>query len=250
MLDGIAYRSKVEARWSAFFKAVRLDVAYEPYRVNSWLPDFVWTSKSGLRHLIEVKPLVCIEHWLDFDYLPKMLGENDRLILLGQGILDGHEVLRDRLGHRRKRPLQRKTIEARHKQLQLGWKWTPKTASWEPWFPSKTGIYGIYHAWRRAQSRVSLDDHFIITNGIICSHAQADLAAREEEERAEALRREFEASIQGPPLPPTCHYCRRRALGKLLLGNVRIDVTAGGQPHRMWVKCCDECFNARYPDEA
>jgi len=249
LLDGITYRSKVEARWAAFFGAARLDVAYEPYRVSGWLPDFVWTTTSGIRHVMEVKPLVCIEHWRDFDYLPKTLGENDRLILLGQGILDGHKVLHDHLGRSRKRSLQRKTIEARHKRLQLGWKWSPVTKSWEGWFPPQTGIYGIYRAWVRAQWRVSLDDHFIITNRIVCSHDQAELAAQAEAERDAARRRDFASSIQGPPLPRACRYCRRRELGALTLRSVRIDVTAGGQPHRMWEKCCDDCIAARYPDE-
>lgn len=47
------YRSRMEARWAAFFDMVRWEYEYEPEPLKTWSPDFVIHS---LDTYIEVKP--------------------------------------------------------------------------------------------------------------------------------------------------------------------------------------------------
>lgn len=55
MYDGVQFRSRLEARWAAFFDLLTWDWLYEPVDLNGWIPDF-----SIFGHvLVEVKP--CIE---------------------------------------------------------------------------------------------------------------------------------------------------------------------------------------------
>jgi hypothetical protein len=50
----VLYRSRMEARWAAFFDFVRWDFEYEPEPFATWSPDFVIHT---LDTFIEVKPL-------------------------------------------------------------------------------------------------------------------------------------------------------------------------------------------------
>jgi hypothetical protein len=52
---GVNFRSRLEARWAAFFDAVGWPWQYEPdLGLDRWIPDFLITSGAGL--LVEVKP--------------------------------------------------------------------------------------------------------------------------------------------------------------------------------------------------
>lgn len=68
--DGIPFRSKLEAKWYYIFKAIGLDVQYEPQAFNieqdvcgpnpkslNYLPDF-WVSYGYKGTFVEVKPLL------------------------------------------------------------------------------------------------------------------------------------------------------------------------------------------------
>ena len=54
---GIRFRSRLEAKWAAFFDLLGWAWEYEPFDLNGWIPDFVI---KGQRHtvLVEVKPIV------------------------------------------------------------------------------------------------------------------------------------------------------------------------------------------------
>lgn len=59
---GVQFRSRLEARWAAFFDAANLGWQYEPFDLNGWIPDFTMDRSSHPVHpdrpaLIEIKPL-------------------------------------------------------------------------------------------------------------------------------------------------------------------------------------------------
>jgi len=65
--NGRTYRSRLEARWAAFFDRVGLAHEYEPFDLGEWSPDFLLTD---LDCLVEIKPLTD----LDLDVWRKLVG--------------------------------------------------------------------------------------------------------------------------------------------------------------------------------
>lgn len=54
---GVIFRSRLEARWAAFFDLVGWKWQYEPFDLDGWAPDFRLSFPSGRDALIEVKPV-------------------------------------------------------------------------------------------------------------------------------------------------------------------------------------------------
>lgn len=54
---GRQYRSRLEAKWAAFFDLIGWRHEYEPFDLGSWSPDFLIHCAGGRRLLVEVKPL-------------------------------------------------------------------------------------------------------------------------------------------------------------------------------------------------
>jgi hypothetical protein len=54
MLNGVEYRSRLEARWAAFFTVLKWRFDYEPLDLGDWSPDFVLHGSDPI--LVEVKP--------------------------------------------------------------------------------------------------------------------------------------------------------------------------------------------------
>lgn len=52
---GVNFRSRLEARWAAFFDLCGWKWEYEPFDLEGWCPDFLLKGKR--RALIEVKPI-------------------------------------------------------------------------------------------------------------------------------------------------------------------------------------------------
>lgn len=54
---GVQFRSRLEARWAAYFDLVGLTWEYEPFDFPGWIPDFL-VKGEDLEHsvLLEVKP--------------------------------------------------------------------------------------------------------------------------------------------------------------------------------------------------
>ena len=58
--DGINFRSRLEARWAAFFDAIGWKWTYEPFDCDGWIPDFLLHTRP-LPTLVEIKPDVAVE---------------------------------------------------------------------------------------------------------------------------------------------------------------------------------------------
>ncbi len=54
---GVMFRSRLEARWAAFFDLIGWKWEYEPFDLNGWAPDFRITMTTGKSALVEVKPV-------------------------------------------------------------------------------------------------------------------------------------------------------------------------------------------------
>lgn len=55
---GVRFRSRLEARWAAFFDRMGYSWDYEPFDLSGWTPDFVLRNLNGQPSvLIEVKPV-------------------------------------------------------------------------------------------------------------------------------------------------------------------------------------------------
>jgi hypothetical protein len=54
MYGGVQMRSRLEARWAAFFDMCEWPWTYEPFDLNGWTPDF--QLDFGRPVLVEVKP--------------------------------------------------------------------------------------------------------------------------------------------------------------------------------------------------
>jgi hypothetical protein len=75
---GRTYRSRLEARWAAFFDRLGLAHEYEPFDLGAWSPDFLLTD---IDTLVEVKPLT----EFDADVWAKMVAAcKERGLLSGE----------------------------------------------------------------------------------------------------------------------------------------------------------------------
>ena len=55
--NGRQYRSRLEARWAAFFDLLAWRHEYEPYDLGRWSPDFLLIGSCGSKVLVEIKPV-------------------------------------------------------------------------------------------------------------------------------------------------------------------------------------------------
>jgi hypothetical protein len=55
---GTKFRSRLEARWAAFFDLIGWRYQYEPFDLNGWTPDFQVFGSNGRYVLFEVKPYI------------------------------------------------------------------------------------------------------------------------------------------------------------------------------------------------
>lgn len=88
---GVEFRSRLEARWAAFFDLAKWDWQYEPVDLEGWTPDFrvefpCGHSECSGSHvlLVEVKPYFSIAEFsghpcMDYSY-GRSWGDNIRLI--------------------------------------------------------------------------------------------------------------------------------------------------------------------------
>jgi hypothetical protein len=64
-INGIQFRSKLEARWYLFMKKLQWRIEYEPQEIpeiNGWIPDFMIIGKNR-KILVDVKPIYSIDEW-------------------------------------------------------------------------------------------------------------------------------------------------------------------------------------------
>lgn len=55
--NGVRFRSRLEARWAAFFDRMQWRWAYEPVDLAGWIPDFVVGPVLTTGAYVEVKPI-------------------------------------------------------------------------------------------------------------------------------------------------------------------------------------------------
>lgn len=69
---GITFRSRLEAKWAAFFDAAKWKWEYEPLDLNGWVPDFVLFGERwdvpNKQIFVEIKPIFALDH----DVMAKM----------------------------------------------------------------------------------------------------------------------------------------------------------------------------------
>jgi hypothetical protein len=58
---GVRYRSRLEAKWAAFFDLLGWHHQYEPFDLKGWIPDFLILGHNDV--LVEVKPIARIEQF-------------------------------------------------------------------------------------------------------------------------------------------------------------------------------------------
>lgn len=69
---GVRFRSRLEARWAAFFDKMGWMWTYEPYDLDGWAPDFEIKRQGSPRSLFEIKPFLW-ENKNPFDFIDKDL---------------------------------------------------------------------------------------------------------------------------------------------------------------------------------
>jgi hypothetical protein len=93
--QGRLFRSRLEARWAAFFDLIGWDWEYEPLDLEGWSPDFLIKGTEDI--LVEVKPITEI----DYDTCKKIdrAYPNGRVLLLGciTNIISFEKTVTDRL---------------------------------------------------------------------------------------------------------------------------------------------------------
>jgi hypothetical protein len=129
---GVQFRSRLEARWAAFFDLCRFEWQYEPFDCDGYIPDFLLFG----RVLLEVKPIVWGRplHWEEpgsADAIEKLEqafpdGRFEWLALVGCGIYlcKGPEQISDALIGR----CAFVPTADRHR----GWRWADFHLNWWP----------------------------------------------------------------------------------------------------------------------
>jgi hypothetical protein len=62
LYKGVKYRSRLEARWAAFFDLLGFEFEYEPFDLGPWSPDFLLKGGESANVLVEVKPITGFCH--------------------------------------------------------------------------------------------------------------------------------------------------------------------------------------------
>jgi hypothetical protein len=74
------FRSRLEAKWAAFFDLCHWPWSYEPVDLNGWIPDFAIGERPTL---VEVKPFFRKEEFTDAKTKIFQSGHKSEVILLG-----------------------------------------------------------------------------------------------------------------------------------------------------------------------
>jgi hypothetical protein len=95
--NGTVFRSRLEARWAAFFDLVGWRWDYEPVDCNGWIPDFSLIAKGspGGILLVEIKPIFEFSRGVA-DKIDAAEKEHE-VLMLGCGPQDGRNGERAKL---------------------------------------------------------------------------------------------------------------------------------------------------------
>jgi hypothetical protein len=87
LYGGRLYRSRLEAKWAAFFDLCGWEAEYEPFDLGDWSPDFLIRG-SDSEILVEVKPITAIDVptiW-KMHKAAEQSGFKGDLLLVGSGV--------------------------------------------------------------------------------------------------------------------------------------------------------------------
>jgi hypothetical protein len=89
----VQFRSRLEARWAAFFDLAGIKWDYEPFDLDGWAPDFLLKTVVG-QILVEVKPVDTSEKaaWAAFEKAEPYWSKY-QLLLLGVGPIEKRDLL-------------------------------------------------------------------------------------------------------------------------------------------------------------
>ena len=94
---GRQYRSRLEARWAAFFDLLGWNAEYEPFDLGSWSPDFLLHAQ-GFDIFVEVKPITEFDQAVAAKMETAFMGAGDEfegnLLLLGTAPLRQGDCVR------------------------------------------------------------------------------------------------------------------------------------------------------------
>ena len=86
MFQGIQMRSRLEARWAAFFTACGWEWTYEPFDFEGWSPDFLLKLHRPV--FVEVKPEITTELANELRVVSQKIREGGaRVLLVGDSII-------------------------------------------------------------------------------------------------------------------------------------------------------------------
>lgn len=84
---GRQYRSRLEARWAAFFDLLGWQFEYEPFDLPRWIPDFVLIGAKA-NALVEVKPICALDKAITAE-IERALPPNQEALLVGASLYVG-----------------------------------------------------------------------------------------------------------------------------------------------------------------
>jgi hypothetical protein len=90
--NGTQFRSRLEARWAAFFDLVGWQWEYEPFDLGAWSPDFL--LKGEYPTLVEIKPIDNLDAAVGAKMLSAVRDTTNHILLLcgiGPYLDDGEE---------------------------------------------------------------------------------------------------------------------------------------------------------------
>lgn len=78
---GTMFRSRLEARWAAFFDQLRWPWRYEPFELDGYIPDFLLLFQTPI--IVEVKPALSLRELAPFASKTEASGWRDEALLVG-----------------------------------------------------------------------------------------------------------------------------------------------------------------------
>jgi hypothetical protein len=79
---GVQFRSRLEARWAAYFQLCKEPWAYEPVELKGYIPDFI-IGEGVMQRLVEVKPARTIKECVPACRKIQDSGWNDEAMVVG-----------------------------------------------------------------------------------------------------------------------------------------------------------------------
>lgn len=82
-LNGIQFRSRLEAKWAIMFDLLGWRWEYEPIDLDGYIPDFILFSETERHILVEVKPALTYPELSKFISKPANSGWKGEILMLG-----------------------------------------------------------------------------------------------------------------------------------------------------------------------